>query len=162
MVVVLHKADHLPIQLYLRDLFCLSGDTNLALRYVLTALQFRKQVFGKNTLKTSSWVVRTFFLMWELFRMALIQNLICYECLASSNLTQAFPKLPRQPKLLFTEGNTYFLLTIWSKRVRMTLILPWSSPPYRRARIFQCALSMPTRPKSSLHSAQIAEGKMYN
>lgn len=61
MVVVLHKADHLPIQLYLRDLFCLSRDMNLALRYVLTALRFRKQVFGKNTLKTSSWVVRTFF-----------------------------------------------------------------------------------------------------
>lgn len=53
--------------------------------------------------------------MGEIFQTALIQILICYACLASSNLTQAFPKLPKANEtLLFIEGNTYFLITFFA------------------------------------------------
>lgn len=107
------KLDHLPTQLYISGT-CSDLETwILALR--LCAYCFTIQKIAKSLGKTHWKQVSDeglFFLMWEIFQMALIQILICYACLASSNLTQTFPKLPQASKsLLLIEGNTYFLIT---------------------------------------------------
>jgi len=55
--------------------------------------------------------------MWEIFQMALIQIVIGYACLVSSNLTQAFPKLPKAKETL----------VLWRKHLILENYSAWES-----------------------------------
>lgn len=96
--------------------------------------------------------------MWEILQMALIQILICYACLESSNLTQVFPKLPKANETLvhwrkYLFSDNFFAREreddIYSALKQSEHSPIWSEHAH-------------TAKDCSVHSAQRAMGKMNN
>lgn len=107
MEVMLHKAGSSSYPVVFQGLVLLIWRHELSTEicaYCFTIQKTAKSLGKIHRKQVTQWW--ELFLMREIFQMALIQILICYACLAPSNLTQAFPSCKRQSKLFCSLKKT--------------------------------------------------------